>query len=300
VCANIGSPEEAAAARSFGADGVGLFRTEFLYMNGDRLPTEDEQYAAYSRAAEALEGRPLTIRTLDIGGDKDLPALGLVKEDNPFLGYRAVRVSLARQDVFKPQLRAALRAAAKGPVELMFPLVISVDETRALKTVLEACRAELDAAGVPTGPLSVGIMVETPAAALMARALAAEVDFFSIGTNDLTQYTLAVDRGNSRISSLYDPFNPAVLRLIAETCAAARDAGIPAAMCGEFASNERAVPLLVGFGLTEFSVAAARIPAIKAAIRRLDSAACRDLAARVLRMASPSEVRAALEAAGRR
>jgi phosphotransferase system enzyme I (PtsI) len=299
VCANIGSAEEAKGARNNGADGAGLFRTEFLYMDGERLPSEDEQYATYTRTSELLGGAPLTIRTLDVGGDKDLPALGLTKEENPFLGYRAVRVGLDRPDILKPQLRAVLRTAALGPVELMFPLVVSVDELRRLKAVVAECRAELAAEGVATGPLPVGVMIETPAAALMARELAAEADFFSIGTNDLTQYTLAVDRGNTRIAALYDPFNPAVLRLIAAACDAARAAGIPVGMCGEFASDELAVPVLIGFGLNEFSVAASRVPAIKDLVRRLDSNSCQDLARRVLLLGSVAEVHAVIDTKAR-
>lgn len=301
VCANLGSAEEAEMARARGADGVGLFRTEFLYMDGDRLPSEEEQLEVYTRALRSLGGRPLTIRTLDIGGDKELPALGLSKEENPFLGYRAVRVALDRPDVLKPQLRAVLRAAALGPVELMFPLVISVDEVRRLMSRVGECRSELEAEGVPVGPCPVGIMVETPAAALMARELATLVDFFSIGTNDLTQYTLAVDRGNAKIAGLYDPFNPAVLRLVSAICEAAREAGIPVCMCGEFASDERALPLLVGFGLDTLSVASSRIPAIKERVRSLDSSACRSLAREALHRTSVSDVLALLgEGAGSR
>ncbi|MDR0760589.1 MAG: phosphoenolpyruvate--protein phosphotransferase [Treponema sp.] len=294
VCANLGSPDEAESVCNAGADGVGLFRTEFLYMNSRSLPSEAEQYTVYTKALRMLRGKPLTVRTLDIGGDKDLPALGLTKEDNPFLGCRGIRISLERPDLFRPQIRALFRAAAEGPLHIMFPMVISVTEVRRLKREAATWKAELEAEGAAVGNAPIGIMIETPAAALMARELAAEADFFSIGTNDLTQYTLAVDRTNERIADLYDPFNPAVLRLIQQTCSAAIEAGIPASMCGEFASHELAVPLLAGFGLREFSVAAPRVPLVKAAIRRLDSRSCRALAQQVIPLTCAEEVREVL------
>lgn len=294
VCANIGAPEEAVRAAAQGADGVGLFRTEFLYLDRGRLPAEDEQFAMYRKALDALEGKPLTIRTLDIGGDKAHPALGLEKEDNPFLGYRAIRLALDQSRVFKPQLRAILRAAAFGSVELMFPLVVSLDEFRRARALTEEARAELEAEGIAAGSLPLGIMVETPAAALLAREFAAEADFFSIGTNDLTQYVLAADRGNPRVAALYDPLNPAVLRLISQTCGAAAEAGIPVCLCGELASDEAALPLLIGLGLGKLSVSAAGIPRIKAAIRGLDSKKCRELARNALALSTGAEVRALL------
>jgi phosphotransferase system enzyme I (PtsI) len=248
----------------------------------------------YQKTLEALAGRPLVIRTLDIGGDKAHPALGLEKEDNPFLGYRAVRVSLDQPRLFKPQLRAILRAAASGGVELMFPMLASLDEFRRARLLLDECRAELSAEGARQGNPPVGIMVETPAAAMLAREFAAEADFFSVGTNDLTQYTLAADRGNRKLAGLYNPLHPAVVRLSALTCEAALDRGIPAGICGEIAGDTQAIPLLVGLGMTKFSVPAARIPEVKERIRGLDREKCRNLARRALTLATTGEVAALL------
>jgi len=294
VCANIGSPEEARRAAIQGADGVGLFRTEFLYIDSIRLPSEEEQFEAYRQVLDALGNKPLTIRTVDIGGDKDHPALGLEKEDNPFLGYRAIRLGLDQPRIFKPQLRAILRASAFGKVELMFPLIISLDEVRQARLLVEECLAELSAEGLEANKPSFGIMVETPAAALLAKEFAAEVDFFSIGTNDLTQYTLAVDRGNTRIASLYDPLNPAVLRLLALTCDAALNAGIPVCICGESAADPKALPLLVGLGITKFSVLASRISSVKANIRALDAGKARELTQKALKLATAAEIHSLL------
>ncbi|MDL2229568.1 phosphoenolpyruvate--protein phosphotransferase [Treponema sp. OttesenSCG-928-L16] len=292
VCGNIGSLEDAERLAEYGADSAGLLRTEFLYMDGERLPSEDEQFEKYRHIISALGGKPLTIRTLDIGGDKDYPALGLAAEQNPYLGYRAIRIGLDKPALLKPQLRAILRASAFGPVELMFPLVVSVDELRKIKSRLFECRDELVHESYEPGSPKIGIMVETPAAAIMAEELADESDFFSIGTNDLTQYTLAVDRGNPLVAGLYDSLDPAVLRLIAMTCRAAAEKGIPVSMCGELAADEYAVPVLLGLGLQKFSVAPSRIPAVKEALRKLDSATCRELAERVLSCSDAAEVRA--------
>jgi phosphotransferase system enzyme I (PtsI) len=289
VCANIGSVAEGVLARERGADGVGLLRTEFLYMN--RLPGEDEQYAAYKEILEALDGKPLTIRTMDIGGDKEFPALGLAREENPFLGYRAIRIGLDRKDVLKTQIRAILRASVLGKTEIMFPMIISPGELTAAKTLLEECRKELEHEGSAAGSPHVGIMVETPAAALMAGELAKEADFFSMGTNDLTQYTLAVDRGNPRIASLYDPLNPAVLRLMALSAEAAIEAGIPAGICGELAGDEKALPLLIGLGLVKLSLSGPKIPLIKEKITTMDAGSCRVLARKALKCKSAGEVR---------
>jgi phosphotransferase system enzyme I (PtsI) len=278
VCANIGSVKEAQAAVSQGADGVGLFRTEFLYMDSFKIPSEDEQFEIYKHVLKALEGKPLTIRTLDIGGDKEHPALALEKENNPFLGYRAIRLSLDQPSVFKPQLRAILRAAAFGGVEVMFPLIISLNELRQARKMVEECRAELIAEKIETGNPALGIMVETPAAALLAMEFADEADFFSIGTNDLTQYTLAVDRGNTRIAGLYDSLNPAVLRLLVLICDAAKAAGIPVCLCGELASDPKALPLLIGLGISSLSVSASFIPRIKKEICAINKEHCISLA----------------------
>ena len=295
VYANIGSSDEAMKVRSDGADGVGLFRTEFLYMDEEKLPDESQQYNAYKKAVEGLGGFPLVIRSFDIGGDKDLPAFDLAKEDNPFLGYRAIRIGMDRPDIFKPQLRAILRAAVHGPIELMFPMIISVDELRSLKYLLSICRDELKSEGISTPTIPVGIMVETPAAALMAEELAKEADFFSLGTNDLTQYTLAVDRGNLKISSLYDPCNPAVVRLIYATSKAALSANISTCICGELGSDLLAIPLLLGLGLTKFSVSSAKIPAVKALIRSLNTEDCKKLALQALSMGTTGEIRKILK-----
>jgi phosphotransferase system enzyme I (PtsI) len=294
VCANISSSEEARQAAAQGADGVGVFRTEYLYMDKNWLPFEEEQFQVYKESLEALGDKPLVIRTLDIGGDKAHPALGLEKEDNPFLGYRAIRLSLGQPDVFRAQLRAILRAAAFGKVELMLPMVGTLDEILRARQFVEECRKELAAQGIKAGSPPLGIMVETPAAALMAREFAAETDFFSIGTNDLTQYTLAVDRGNPRIATLYDPLDPAVLRLMALTCDAAIEEGIPVGICGELAANPKALPLLIGLGMTELSVSASWIPGIKAEIRSLEKEKCREFAQKALTLSSAAAVRSHL------
>jgi len=292
VCANIGSPQEAGLVRC--ADGVGLFRTEFLFMGGD-CPSEDEQFEAYRQAALALGEKPLTIRTLDIGGDKDLPALGLKKEENPFLGYRAIRHSLDNPGIFKSQLRAILRAACFGNIELMFPLASTLDEFRRARVFTRDCLRQLVSEGIDAKMPPVGLMIETPAAAILAGAFAKEADFFSIGTNDLTQYTLAADRGNPKVSGLYDPLNPAVLRLLELTCNGAKNAGISAGMCGELAADESALPLLIGLYLSKLSISAPRIPAIKAKIKTLDRAKCEDIARHALTLTTATEVHAFLK-----
>ena len=284
ICANVSSPEEAERTEIMGADGVGLFRTEFFYMDNKNLPSEQDQFRAYRRALSALGDKPLTIRTLDLGGDKMHPVFNLEKEDNPFLGYRGIRFSLDRPEIFKPQIRAILRAAAFGRVEIMFPMVVSPDEFRLGRSIVEECQKELAAEGIEAGKPPVGIMVETPAAALMAGEFAAICDFFSIGTNDLTQYTLAADRNNSRLLKLQNPLNPAVLRLMALACREALKAKIPVGICGELAADPNAIPLLIGFGISKLSVSASRIPAIKAKIRSLDSSRCRSLAQKAMEL----------------
>ena len=267
VCANVGSIEEIKQARSYGADGIGLFRSEFLYMDKSNFPTEEEQFQVYKEAAVLMEGQELTIRTLDIGGDKGLPYFEFPKEDNPFLGYRAIRIGLDRTDILKTQLRALLRAGAYGRIRIMYPMIVSIEEIRAANQLMEECKTELRAEGKDFNPQpEVGIMVETPASVLMAEELAKEVDFFSIGTNDLTQYVLAVDRGNDKIASLYNPFHPAVQRAILHTIRAGHKAGIKVGMCGEFAGNKEATELLLGMGLDEFSMSASLMPEIKGII----------------------------------
>ena len=268
--ANIATVEDMEQALAFGAEGVGLLRTELLFLDRDSLPTEEEQFLFYKNVLLRSGGRPVTIRTLDIGGDKPLPYLGLPREENPFLGYRAIRICLDRMDLFLTQVRAILRAGVFGSVKLMFPMIGSVEELRAAKAVVATAQAELAAEGVAfAANIPVGIMIEIPSAALTADVLAKEADFFSIGTNDLCQYTLAVDRMNEKIASLYDPFHPAVLRLIRMVIEEGDRAGIPVGMCGEMAGDVRATELLFGMGLREFSMVAPSIPAVKEIIIRL-------------------------------
>jgi len=261
LVANIGKPADVEKVLQYDGEGVGLFRTEFLFMDRNAMPTEDEQFEAYKSVAEALAGKPVIIRTLDIGGDKEIPYMGLEKDENPFLGYRAIRFCLDRkEDVYKPQLRALLRASAYGCIRIMIPLVTCIDEYREAKALIEELKLELDRQGIAYDKdIQVGIMVETAAASLIADIFAKEVDFFSIGTNDLTQYTMSVDRGNDKISYLYSTFNPAVLRSIRHIISCAREAGIMVGMCGEAASDPMMIPLLLAFGLNEFSMSASAI-----------------------------------------
>jgi len=262
--ANIGRPEEVETALKFGAEGVGLFRTEFLFMDRSTLPSEDEQFEAYKKALEGMRGKVVTIRTLDIGGDKDLPYLGLQRENNPFLGWRAIRYCLDRTDVLKTQLRAILRASAYGNGAIMFPMISSVEEVVRAKRVLEEAKAELREEGQPFDEnIRVGIMVEIPSAAVAADLLAPEVDFFSIGTNDLTQYTLAVDRDNEKVREYYQPLHPAVLRLIKRVIDVGNTFGKEVAMCGELAGDDKATEILIGLGLRVFSMTPSSIPRVK-------------------------------------
>lgn len=292
ISANIGFPADVPLARENGADGVGLFRTEFLFMRGATLPDEDEQYEAYAAVLAGMEGRPVIIRTLDIGGDKDVPALDLPRELNPFLGWRALRLCLDRQDIFRTQLRAIYRASVHGPAKIMFPMVGSLTDIWRAKEAAKAVRAELEREGIPFDRrVAVGIMVEIPSAALLARRLGLEVDFFSIGTNDLTQYTLAVDRTNERIAHLYDPLHPAVLRLIREVAEGARTNGIWAGMCGELAGDPLATELLIGLGVTELSVSLPQVGKIKDSVRRVDTNRARALAEQALELATAEQVR---------
>jgi phosphotransferase system enzyme I (PtsI) len=264
LAANIGKPEDAGQAIANGAEAIGLFRTEFLYMGRAGLPGEEEQYRAYRRVAEQMAGKPVVIRTLDIGGDKHLPYLPLPAEMNPFLGFRAIRLCLERKDIFRSQLRAILRASAHGKIQIMFPMIGAMAELRAAQEFLRQCMDELQAEGVPFDErIAVGMMIEIPAAALMADEFAGQVDFFSIGTNDLIQYTLAADRTNEKVSQLYDPMHPAVWRLIRTTIAAAHREGIWCGMCGELAGDPKAIPALLECGLDEFSMNPGAILAAK-------------------------------------
>lgn len=283
VCANIGTVRDVAGAERNGAEGVGLYRTEFLFMDRDSLPTEDEQFQAYKAVAEAVGSQAVIVRTMDIGGDKDLPYMNLPKEENPFLGWRAIRIAMDRKEILHAQLRAILRASAFGKLRIMFPMIISVEEVRILKAELETLKAQLREEGKAFDEtIEVGIMVETPASAVIARHLAKEVDFFSIGTNDLTQYTLAVDRGNDLISHLYNPMTPSVLNLIKQVIDASHAEGKWTGMCGELAGDERATLLLLGMGLDEFSMSAISIPGIKKIIRNTNFEDAKALAEQAL------------------
>ncbi|WP_028534559.1 phosphoenolpyruvate-protein phosphotransferase PtsI [Paludibacterium yongneupense] len=300
LCANIGTVRDADSAQANGAEGIGLYRTEFLFMDRPTLPGEEEQYLEYSAIARAMSGKAVIVRTMDIGGDKELPCLDFPKELNPFLGWRAIRIFFDRPDIMLPQLRAILRASAHGPLRIMFPMVAAVEEFRALKAQVCALKDELRADGVPFDEaIPLGVMIETPAAAVLARFLAREVDFFSIGTNDLTQYTLAVDRGNEQIARMYQPLSPAVLGLIQQVIDASHAAGKWTGMCGELAGDERATALLVGMGLDEFSMSAIALPRIKAIVRSLDYEAARQLAVQVRECATLEEVEDRLQAFAR-
>jgi phosphoenolpyruvate-protein phosphotransferase (PTS system enzyme I) len=269
VSANLGSASEAEEALLWGADGVGLFRTEFLFMERKELPSEDEQYEAYREVAEAFGERPVIVRTLDVGGDKNLPGVEEHEEENPFLGWRGIRMSLDVPKLFKPQLKAILRAAKSGNLKVMFPMVVNVEELRAAQRVLDDCREELEGEGQEAGPVEVGVMIETPAAAICAAHLAPEVTFFSIGTNDLVQYTLAADRGNERLRHLQGADHPAVLELIKRTCEAAREAGIWVGVCGEAAGEPALISKLVELGVGELSMSVPSIPRAKKIISEL-------------------------------
>ena len=271
VYGNAGNLDEVRIAIERGADGIGLFRSEFLYMQESSLPTEERQFEAYRDAARYCSGKPLTIRTLDIGGDKALPYLNLPKEDNPFLGFRAIRISLKRPDLFKTQIRAILRSSAYGNVRIMLPIISTLEEVKKAKELIVDCMAELDNEDIPFNEnIEVGIMIETPAAAIIADLLAAEVDFFSIGTNDLTQYIMAADRGNADVAELYDSKNRAVLRAIGMAVDAASKAGIPVGICGEMASDQSATSILIGLGVNSLSVSAPSVAKIKYRIRTLE------------------------------
>ena len=269
VAANLGSASEADDALEWGAEGVGLFRTEFLFMKREELPSEEEQYEAYSAVARAFGERPVIVRTLDVGGDKDLPGVDQASEENPFLGWRGIRMSLDTPKLFEPQLRAILRAAANGNLKVMFPMVADVGELKAAKARLQECRRTLESEGVEVGEVDTGVMIETPAAAICAAELAKESAFFSIGTNDLVQYTLAADRGNERLRRLQSANHPAVLALIQRTCEAANAAGIPVGVCGEAAGEPGMIPKLVELGVTELSMAAPQIPRAKKVVSEL-------------------------------
>ena len=291
VVANIGTIRDVEGAERNGAEGVGLYRTEFLFMDRDQLPTEEEQFIAYKEVVEAMNGNLVILRTMDIGGDKELPYLNLPKEMNPFLGWRAIRIALDRREILNAQLRAVLRASAYGRLAVMFPMIISVEEIRELKSVIEELKVELRNEGKDFDEnVQIGVMVETPSAAVNAKFLAKEVDFFSIGTNDLTQYTLAVDRGNELISHLYNPMSPSVLSLIKQVIDASHAEGKWTGMCGELAGDENATILLLGMGLDEFSMSAISVPRIKKLIRNVNYQDAKLLAEKALQQPTAAEI----------
>ena len=291
VVANIGTIRDVEGAERNGAEGVGLYRTEFLFMDRDQLPTEEEQFIAYKEVVEAMNGNLVILRTMDIGGDKELPYLNLPKEMNPFLGWRAIRIALDRREILNAQLRAVLRASAYGRLAVMFPMIISVEEIRELKSVIEELKVELRNEGKDFDEnIQIGVMVETPSAAVNAKFLAKEVDFFSIGTNDLTQYTLAVDRGNELISHLYNPMSPSVLNLIKQVIDASHAEGKWTGMCGELAGDENATILLLGMGLDEFSMSAISVPRIKKLIRNVNYQDAKNLAEKALQQPKAAEI----------
>ena len=291
VVANIGTIRDIEGAERNGAEGVGLYRTEFLFMDRDQLPTEEEQFIAYKDVVEAMNSNLVILRTMDIGGDKELPYLDLPKEMNPFLGWRAIRIALDRREILNAQLRAVLRASAYGKLAVMFPMIISVEEIRELKSVIEELKVELRNEGKAFDEnIQIGVMVETPSAAVNAKFLAKEVDFFSIGTNDLTQYTLAVDRGNELISHLYNPMSPSVLSLIKQVIDASHAEGKWTGMCGELAGDERATVLLLGMGLDEFSMSAISVPRIKKLIRNVNYQDAKLLAEKALQQPTAAEI----------
>lgn len=292
LAANIGTPDDVRGVLNNGGEGIGLYRTEFLYMGRDTLPTEEEQFTAYKTVLEHMGGKPVVVRTLDIGGDKDLPYLDLPKEINPFLGFRAIRLCLEMQDMFRMQIRGLLRASIYGNLKIMFPMIATLNEFRQAKSILMEEKEKLLAEGAPiSDQIEVGMMVEIPSTAVMADLFAKEVDFFSIGTNDLIQYSLAADRMNERVSYLYQPYNPAILRLIKYVIDAAHKEGKWAGMCGEMAGDKIAIPILLGLGLDEFSMSAASILPTRSQISRLTKSELHEAAAQVLTMSTAEEVK---------
>ena len=298
LVANIGKPEDLEKVLQYDGEGVGLFRTEFLFMDRTAMPTEKEQFEAYKAVAEGLKGKPVIIRTLDIGGDKEIPYMGLTRDENPFLGYRAIRFCLDRKDdVYRPQLRALLRASAYGNIKIMVPMVTCIEELREAKALIEEIKKELDEKNIPyKKDIEVGIMVETAAASLMADVFAKEAAFFSIGTNDLTQYTMSVDRGNDKVSYLYSTFNPAVLRSIKRIITCGREAGIMVGMCGEAASDPLMIPLLLAFGLNEFSMSASAILFSRKLITGYSVEELQTVADKAMSFATAAEVEAYMKA----
>ena len=291
LAANIGTPKDLEGVKANGAEAVGLYRTEFLYMGRDSLPGEEEQFESYKAVLEGMNGKPVVVRTLDIGGDKELPYLDLPKEMNPFLGFRAIRLCLEELSIFRTQLRALLRASVYGNLRIMFPMIATLDEFRSAKKVLEEEKAKLIQEGIAVSDtIQLGIMVEIPSTAVIADQFAKEVDFFSIGTNDLIQYTMAADRMNERVSYLYQPYNPAILRLVKMVIEAAHKEGKWAGMCGEMAGDELAIPLLIGLGLDEFSMSATSVLRARSQIKTLTRTEMQDLAEKAIQMQTAAEI----------
>lgn len=291
LVANIGTPADVEIVLKNTAEGVGLLRSEFLYMDSENMPTEEEQFNAYKEVAEKMQGKTVIIRTLDVGGDKELKYLKLEKEANPFLGYRAIRLCLDNLNIFKTQLRAILKASHYGNLSIMFPMISSIEELRDAKKILEECKTELDNENIPyKKDIKTGIMIEIPSAALISYGLARECDFFSIGTNDLIQYTVAVERGNEKIAKLYTKFHPGVIKLVKEAINGAHDGGIFCGMCGEAAGDELYIPLLIGLGLDEFSMNSNSILKARKIISNLEKSECEKLAERILMLSSAEEV----------
>ena len=291
IAANIGTPKDLAGANANGAEAIGLYRTEFLYMDSAELPSEEDQFQAYKTVLEGMNNKPVVVRTMDIGGDKHLPYLPLPEEMNPFLGYRAIRISLDRQDIFRTQLRALLRASAFGKLRIMFPMIATLQEFRQAKAILQEEMQKLKADGIAYDEkdLQVGIMVEIPAAAVLADQFAKEVDFFSIGTNDLIQYTMAADRGNDQVSYLYQPYNPSILRLIKRTIDAAHQEGKWVGMCGEAAGDSIMTPLLMGMGLDEYSMSATSILRVRSLMKHLDTNELQELVEQAINVSLTNE-----------
>ncbi len=297
---NIGTPQDAKKALECDGEGIGLFRSEFLFMDNNHMPTEEEQFNAYKEAAVTMGGKTVIIRTLDIGGDKDIPYLNMKKEENPFLGYRAVRYCLGNKESYMLQLRAIVRASAFGKIKIMLPLVTCVDELRAVKEMVEDIKKDFDANGIDYDKdIEVGCMIETPAASLIADILAKEADFFSIGTNDLTQYTMSVDRGNADVAYLYSTFQPSVLRSIKHIIECGRNAGIPVGMCGEAAADPLMIPLLISFGLTEFSVNPVLVLTARCIISKWSKKDADALAEKIMALSTEAEIVAALKEASK-
>lgn len=297
IAANIGKPGDVKKVLEYDADGIGLFRTEFLFMDRDSIPSEEEQFEAYKKVAVAMGDKPVIIRTLDIGGDKEIPYMNISKDENPFLGYRAIRLCLDRKDdIYRPQLRALLRASAFGNIEIMLPLITSIEEVYEAKKLIEEEKKNLDNQGIKYNKsVKIGVMIETAAATLIADILAKEVDFFSIGTNDLIQYTMSVDRGNDKVSYLYSVYNPAVLRAIKHVISEAKKAGIQVGMCGEAAANPKLIPLLLYWGLDEFSMSASYVLKSRKLVTDTDIKSLKDMEEAVMALESESKVKAFLE-----